>query len=120
MFPCQPAKEQELNPNITIDQFYNNGLDDSQKEAVRFTVATNLPISVIHGPPGTGKTTTVIEIVQQQVKNLYKKVLEQKRIIFLTRCILCARIIKINSIISQLFLFLRCNVDKSDTYKLCF
>lgn len=81
LFPCQPANEQELNPNIKIDQFFNNGLDDSQKEAVKFTVSTNLPLSVIHGPPGTGKTTTVVEIVQQQVKKLHNKVIRQKEII---------------------------------------
>ena len=45
----------------------NTNLDDSQKEAVRFALSQP-EIAVVHGPPGTGKTTTVIEIIIQAVK----------------------------------------------------
>lgn len=74
LFPCKPVVDQYINSNIKINKFFNNGLDTSQKDAVTFAVSSSLPLSVIHGPPGTGKTTTVVEIVQQQVKNFQKKV----------------------------------------------
>ena len=45
----------------------NESLDDSQKEAVRFALSQK-ELAVIHGPPGTGKTTTVIEIILQCVR----------------------------------------------------
>jgi superfamily I DNA and/or RNA helicase len=41
-------------------------LNDSQKAAVRFAL-TARDVSIVHGPPGTGKTTTVIEIIRQAV-----------------------------------------------------
>lgn len=43
--------------------FCNNSLNDPQKQAVEFALAND--ISIIHGPPGTGKTFTLIEIIQQ-------------------------------------------------------
>ncbi|KAM6926855.1 DNA-binding protein SMUBP-2 [Lycodopsis pacificus] len=48
-------------------QFFNSNLDDSQREAVSFTLSQR-EVAVIHGPPGTGKTTTVVEIILQAVK----------------------------------------------------
>ncbi|KAF1965180.1 P-loop containing nucleoside triphosphate hydrolase protein [Bimuria novae-zelandiae CBS 107.79] len=42
-------------------------LNDSQKEAVRFAVASR-EIALIHGPPGTGKTHTLIELILQLLK----------------------------------------------------
>jgi ATP-dependent RNA/DNA helicase IGHMBP2 len=48
-------------------QWINAGLDDSQREAVRFALAQP-EVAVIHGPPGTGKTTTVVELILQAVK----------------------------------------------------
>lgn len=48
-------------------EFFNKNLDDSQKEAVTFALSQK-ELAVIHGPPGTGKTTTVLEIILQAVK----------------------------------------------------
>lgn len=48
-------------------EFFNKNLDDSQREAVSFALAQR-ELAVIHGPPGTGKTTTVVEIILQAVK----------------------------------------------------
>ncbi|XP_072495490.1 DNA-binding protein SMUBP-2 isoform X2 [Notamacropus eugenii] len=47
--------------------FCNDCLDASQKEAVGFAL-TQKELAIIHGPPGTGKTTTVVEIVLQAVQ----------------------------------------------------
>ena len=47
--------------------FFNQGLDDSQREAVSFALSQR-EVAVIHGPPGTGKTTTVLEVILQAVK----------------------------------------------------
>nr|XP_057932313.1 DNA-binding protein SMUBP-2 isoform X2 [Doryrhamphus excisus] len=48
-------------------EFFNSNLDDSQKEAVTFALSQR-ELAVIHGPPGTGKTTTVVEIILQAIK----------------------------------------------------
>ncbi|KAM5138011.1 DNA-binding protein SMUBP-2 isoform 1-T1 [Mantella aurantiaca] len=48
-------------------EFLNTSLDDSQKEAVVFSLNQG-EVAIIHGPPGTGKTTTVVEIILQAVK----------------------------------------------------
>ncbi|XP_031303759.2 DNA-binding protein SMUBP-2 [Camelus dromedarius] len=58
--PC-PASEI---PPLT---FCNASLDASQKEAVLFALSQK-ELAIIHGPPGTGKTTTVVEIILQAVK----------------------------------------------------
>ena len=47
--------------------FYNATLDASQQEAVWFALSQK-ELAIIHGPPGTGKTTTVVEIILQAVK----------------------------------------------------
>mmetsp|Transcript_20073 Transcript_20073/g.43547 ORF Transcript_20073/g.43547 Transcript_20073/m.43547 type:complete len:1062 (+) Transcript_20073:135-3320(+) len=39
-------------------------LDNSQREAVVMALDSNSPINLIHGPPGTGKTTTVAELIR--------------------------------------------------------
>ncbi|KAH8724056.1 DNA-binding protein SMUBP-2 [Phaeosphaeriaceae sp. PMI808] len=42
-------------------------LNDSQKEAIRFALASR-EVALIHGPPGTGKTHTLIELILQLLK----------------------------------------------------
>lgn len=50
----------------TLD-FIDPSLNDSQKEAIRFALASK-EIALIHGPPGTGKTHTLIELILQLVR----------------------------------------------------
>ncbi|PWY73508.1 DNA helicase [Aspergillus eucalypticola CBS 122712] len=48
-------------------EFTDPTLNDSQKEAIRFALAAR-EIALIHGPPGTGKTHTLIELIVQMVQ----------------------------------------------------
>ncbi|EEH41840.2 helicase [Paracoccidioides lutzii Pb01] len=50
----------------TID-FIDPTLNDSQREAIRFALASR-EIALIHGPPGTGKTYTLIELILQLLR----------------------------------------------------
>jgi ATP-dependent RNA/DNA helicase IGHMBP2 len=43
-------------------------LNDSQNAAVQFAVSAE-DLAIVHGPPGTGKTTTVVEIIRQAIAN---------------------------------------------------
>lgn len=43
--------------------FHNGSLNGPQRDAVRFSLSND--ISIIHGPPGTGKTFTLVELIQQ-------------------------------------------------------
>jgi superfamily I DNA and/or RNA helicase len=53
------------------DQLQEDALDaslnESQCEAVRFALAAR-DVAVLHGPPGTGKTTTVVELVRRAIR----------------------------------------------------
>jgi ATP-dependent RNA/DNA helicase IGHMBP2 len=46
---------------------FNANLNESQLEAITFALGAN-DLALIHGPPGTGKTTTVAEFILQCVK----------------------------------------------------
>jgi len=47
--------------------FFEPALNDSQKEAIRFALASP-EAALIHGPPGTGKTHTLIELIRQLIQ----------------------------------------------------
>lgn len=47
--------------------FQNQELNESQQEAIKAILQTE-QITIVHGPPGTGKTTTLIEAIHQLIK----------------------------------------------------
>jgi len=59
--------------DVKVD-FVDNDLTERQQEAVVKSLYTP-DISLIHGPPGTGKTRLICEIVQQAVKRNWKTLL---------------------------------------------
>jgi len=48
--------------------FRNQQLNESQQQAVT-AIVQNEQLCIVHGPPGTGKTTTLIEAIGQLIKN---------------------------------------------------
>ncbi|NXD09840.1 SMBP2 protein, partial [Nothocercus nigrocapillus] len=62
-FSSEPSTFSETRPL----QLHNASLDASQREAVSFALAQR-ELAIIHGPPGTGKTTTLVEIILQAVQ----------------------------------------------------
>ncbi len=42
-------------------------LNASQQDAIRFALSAN-DVAILHGPPGTGKTTAVVELIRQAVR----------------------------------------------------
>ncbi|KAL7266393.1 hypothetical protein RUND412_011062 [Rhizina undulata] len=60
------SKPSSLRPGWekTEVRWYDEGLNESQKEAVRFALESK-EVALIHGPPGTGKTQTLLEIIRQ-------------------------------------------------------
>ena len=60
--PLQPDEE-----SLGQIEFTDPTLNQSQKDAIRFALASR-DIALIHGPPGTGKTHTLIELIMQMVQ----------------------------------------------------
>jgi len=50
---------------------FATSLNSSQQEAVQFALASQ-DLAIIHGPPGTGKTTTVVELICQAIQQGHK------------------------------------------------
>ncbi len=60
------VKEKNAPPGISLS-YSNKNLNTSQQQAVA-AIAANESIIIVHGPPGTGKTTTLVEAIVQLVK----------------------------------------------------
>ncbi|KFY33378.1 hypothetical protein V495_08315, partial [Pseudogymnoascus sp. VKM F-4514 (FW-929)] len=61
-----PSPLQE-SPEAEEIELIDPSLNDSQKDAIKFALASR-EVALIHGPPGTGKTHTLIELILQLVK----------------------------------------------------
>ena len=61
-------------PHVTVQitgslpDFKNKNLNESQQQAVN-AILHNKELVIVHGPPGTGKTTTLVEAILQLITN---------------------------------------------------
>lgn len=58
--------ERELSFKDEQDCQFNAELNESQQAAIRFALSAS-DVAIIHGPPGTGKTTTIVELICQAI-----------------------------------------------------
>ncbi len=56
-----PISDEDLRAEV---KWHDPSLNSSQKDAIRFALASR-DVALIHGPPGTGKTHTLIELILQ-------------------------------------------------------
>ncbi|KAK3337159.1 P-loop containing nucleoside triphosphate hydrolase protein, partial [Cercophora scortea] len=65
--PSPVAVDLAADPEWAGIEWVDPSLNESQKDAIRFALASS-EIALIHGPPGTGKTHTLIELILQMLK----------------------------------------------------
>ncbi|KAM6539615.1 hypothetical protein FALCPG4_001400 [Fusarium falciforme] len=65
--PSPVAQDLTQDENVGQIDWFDPTLNDSQKDAIRFALASR-EVALIHGPPGTGKTHTLIELILQMIK----------------------------------------------------
>ncbi|MEJ7666911.1 MAG: AAA domain-containing protein [Hymenobacter sp.] len=61
---ARPARFRAEKPD---DIFYPSPLNDSQLAAVRHVLAAQ-DVAIMHGPPGTGKTTTLVQAILETIR----------------------------------------------------
>ncbi|GAV28434.1 hypothetical protein PMKS-001905 [Pichia membranifaciens] len=60
-----PSSNELTNVDKTLT-FKNKNLNNSQQNAIKFGLVS--PLTIIHGPPGTGKTSTLVEFIIQHLE----------------------------------------------------
>ncbi|TFB05629.1 DNA polymerase alpha-associated DNA helicase A [Trichoderma ghanense] len=65
--PSPVPKDLAASDEVGNIEWIDPTLNDSQKDAIRFALASR-EVALIHGPPGTGKTHTLIELILQMIK----------------------------------------------------
>ena len=61
------ARQASFREQKADDLFYPSALNDSQLAAVRHVIAAQ-DVAIIHGPPGTGKTTTLVQAILETIR----------------------------------------------------
>lgn len=61
------ASPARFDPPRADDLFYPSLLNDSQQQAVRHVISAR-DVAIIHGPPGTGKTTTLVQAIRETIR----------------------------------------------------
>ena len=61
------ARQASFRANKADDLFYPSPLNDSQLAAVRHVITAH-DVAIIHGPPGTGKTTTLVQAILETMR----------------------------------------------------
>ena len=61
------ARQASFRADKADDLFYPSPLNDSQLTAVRHVI-TAQDVAIIHGPPGTGKTTTLVQAILETIR----------------------------------------------------
>ncbi|MQM06152.1 hypothetical protein Taro_038973 [Colocasia esculenta] len=98
---------------------FNKNLDHSQRAAISKALLSK-DVFLLHGPPGTGKTTTVVEIILQEVKrgskilacaasniavdNIVERLFPFKYVVFLVRAEFCFHNFDNNAVYHGIFL----------------
>lgn len=60
------AREPEFRAQPAIERWFDPGLDATQQQAVAHALGAQ-DVALIHGPPGTGKTRTLVEVIRQSI-----------------------------------------------------
>ena len=63
------ARQASFREHKADDLFYPSVLNDSQLAAVRHVI-TAQDVAIIHGPPGTGKTTTLVQAILETIRRV--------------------------------------------------
>ena len=63
-FNAEHAPPPRFDPRRASFDAFNDRLDDAQRRAVSLCVSAD-ELALVHGPPGTGKTTAIVEVLLQ-------------------------------------------------------